>query len=274
MDFLKPSTVLDLANIRDALVRMEDTIVFNLIERSQFYSSPSVYEPNKFKIPNFKGSFLDYTLLKTEITHSELRRYEAPDELSFFKKELPKPLLPPINYPKILTSYSKEINVNNEIKEYYVNKIVPVISARKGEQLENLGSCTLCDIDCLQSISRRIHFGRFVAEAKFQQETERFKKLILDKDITGLNEAITNQAVEDKILVRLIEKGKAYGTDPTLKYSQNIQSKVRPKLLAQIYKDWIIPLTKQVEIDYLLRRLEEPDTFETESAEEGDDSAA
>ena len=33
---MKPETVLDLANIRQALVRMEDTIVFDLIERSQF----------------------------------------------------------------------------------------------------------------------------------------------------------------------------------------------------------------------------------------------
>ena len=54
---MKPETVLDLANIRQALVRMEDTIVFDLIERSQFFSSPSVYEKNKYNIPNFDGTF-------------------------------------------------------------------------------------------------------------------------------------------------------------------------------------------------------------------------
>lgn len=80
---MKPETVLDLANIRQGLVRMEDTIVFDLIERSQFFSSPSVYE-NKFSIPNFDGTFLDWALLQMEIAHSQIRRYEAPDETPFF----------------------------------------------------------------------------------------------------------------------------------------------------------------------------------------------
>lgn len=257
MDFLKPETVLDLANIRDALVRMEDTIIFNFLERSQYFSSPSVYEAGKFNIPDFKGSFLDWTLLNLEKVHSQVRRYESPDEVPYFPEEILAPLLPSINYPRILASYADEVNINALIKENYIEHIVPLISAGEGEQQENLGSCTVCDIDNLQALSRRIHFGKFVAEAKFQNEREKYTKLIQDRDIKGIEEAITNSAVEEKILLRLIEKGKAYGVDPTLKFSQNIQSKVSPEYLAKIYKDWVIPLTKRVEVDYLLRRLEE-----------------
>ena len=40
--------------------------------------------------------------------------------------------------------------------------------------------------------------------------------------------------------------------------------------LVQIYKDWIIPLTKEVEVQYLLRRLEEPSTFEEALEAEAD----
>ncbi|KAH3680287.1 hypothetical protein WICPIJ_008345 [Wickerhamomyces pijperi] len=257
MDFLKPETVLDLANIRDALVRMEDTIIFNFLERSQYFSSPSVYELGKFEIPNFQGSFLDWTLMNLERVHSQVRRYESPDEVPFFPDEILPPLLPSINYPKILASFSDEININDLIKENYIEHIVPLISTGSGEQPENLGSCTVCDIDNLQALSRRIHFGKFVAEAKFQNEREKYTKLIQEKDIAGIEEAITNSAVEERILLRLIEKGKAYGVDPTLKFSQNAQSKVSPEYLAKIYKDWVIPLTKKVEVDYLLRRLEE-----------------
>jgi chorismate mutase len=251
--------VLDLQNIRDALVRMEDTIIFNFIERSQFFTSPSIYQVNKFQIPDFEGSFLDWALLNMEKIHSQLRRYESPDEVPFFPKEILEPLLPSINYPKILAFYADEININDMIKENYIEHIVPLISAGNGEQPENLGSCSTCDIDNLQALSRRIHFGKFVAEAKFQNEREKYTKMILEKDVAGIEAAITNSAVEERILERMVEKGKAYGTDPTLKWSQNPQSKVNAEYLAKIYKDWVIPLTKKVEVDYLLRRLEDDD---------------
>jgi chorismate mutase len=259
MDFMKKETVLDLNNIRQALVRMEDTIVFALIERSQFYSSPSVYERNKYKFKGFDGSFLDWALIQMEIAHSQIRRYEAPDQIPFFPEVMLPSILPPINYPKILANYSDEINENQEIMRYYVENIVPKISCKIGDQPENSGSVSVSDIECLQAISRRIHFGKFVAEAKYQNDKPSYIKLILAKDGAGIEKSITNAAVEEKILQRLVEKGISYGTDPSLKYSQNPQSKVNPEAIARLYKEWIIPLTKKVEVDYLLRRLEDED---------------
>ena len=63
---------------------------------------------------------------------------------------------------------------------------------------------------------RRIHFGKFVAESKFQQETEKMVKLIKDGDRKGIEEAITNAKVEKKILERLRLKARTYGTDPSI----------------------------------------------------------
>jgi chorismate mutase len=71
MDFLKSDTVLNLDNIRSGLIRMEDTIVFNLIERAQFYETPSIYDAGKIPIPDFDGSFLDWVILETEKMHSK-----------------------------------------------------------------------------------------------------------------------------------------------------------------------------------------------------------
>lgn len=84
----------------------------------------------------------------------------------------------------------------------------------RGETQENYGSAATCDVHCLQALSRRIHFGKFVAEAKFQQETERFVKLIKANDRKGIDEAITKPEVELKVLERLALKAKTYGTDP------------------------------------------------------------
>ncbi|GEQ67572.1 hypothetical protein JCM33374_g1237 [Metschnikowia sp. JCM 33374] len=260
MNFKDPSTVLDLNNIRASLVRMEETIVFGLIERSQFFSSPSVYQPNKYNIEGFDGSFMEWLLLQTERMHSQVRRYEAPDETPFFPEELLKPLLPPIDYPKVLASYSDEINVNKDIMDFYVAHIVPQVACEKGDQNQNSGSVSLCDVECLQALSRRIHFGKFVAEAKYRGDPALYKKLILARDVAGIEASITNQAVEDKILLRLKEKCEAYGTDPSLKYSQNQQkAKVDPELIVHLYKQYVIPLTKKVEVEYLLRRLEDED---------------
>lgn len=256
MDFTKRDTVLDLNNIREQLVRMEDTIVFNLIERAQFFASPSVYDPNKIPIPNFDGCFLDWLMMETEKTQSKIRRYEAPDEVPFFPDHLEDTILPPVQYPKVLASYHKEINVNADIKKYYIERIVGAVAAQQGDQPENVGSCAIADMECLQAISRRIHFGKFVAESKYQSEKEKFTALIKARDADGIDEAITNSAVERKVLDRIRSKTESYAA-PVLRWSTKVQGNISGDTIEGIYKDCIIPLTKKVEVDYLLRRLEE-----------------
>lgn len=254
---MHPETVLDLGNIREALVRMEDTIVFDLIERSQFFSSPLVYLKNTIKVQGFDGLFLEWLLLQLERIHSQVRRYEAPDEVAFFPDQLLPPLLPSLNYPKVLALYYRDVNVNSDIYKFYVENIVPEVACAAGEQQENSGLVAVCDVEALQALSRRIHFGKFVAEAKYQADKEGYRKLILARDVEGIERSITNAAVEAKILERLVVKCDSYGVDPSLRYSQKSQSKVKLSVIAQLYKEYVIPLTKKVEVDYLLRRLED-----------------
>ncbi|RKP28421.1 chorismate mutase [Metschnikowia bicuspidata] len=261
MDFLKPETVLNLTNIRQSLTRMEDTIVFSLIERSQFFMLPSIYIPNKYQIPGYNGSFMEWLLLETERMHSQVRRYKAPDEMAFFPHKLLQPILPCVSYPQVLAPYSSEINYNTEILEYYVKKIVPEVSCGEGDQEENSGSVAVCDVECLQALSRRIHFGMFVAEAKYRADPVLYDRLIATRDVDGIMSSITNSAVEQQIVDRVRSKCEAFGTDPSLRYSQKQQQKVNPELLVHLYRDYVIPLTKKVEVDYLLRR--RPDSLGT-----------
>ncbi|AET38960.1 chorismate mutase ARO7 Ecym_3477 [Eremothecium cymbalariae DBVPG len=254
MDFLKPETVLNLDNIRRELIRMEDTIIFNFIERSYFPTCPAVYtaKHKAVPIPGFQGSFLDWALLHMELVHSQLRRFESPDQTPFFPGEILKPILPPIDYPQILGDYANGVNYNETIKANYIEKIVPLLSKTDGDSFENLGSVAMCDLDCLQALSRRIHFGKFVAEAKFRANKEKYTQLIIDRDIKGIVATITNNAVEQAILNRLKLKAEVYGVDPS---DKNGDKKVTPEYLVRIYKEFVIPLTKEVEVDYLLRRL-------------------
>lgn len=260
MDLLDSESALDLANIRYQLIRLEDTIIYYLIERVQFPLNASIYKPGAVEIPNYDGSFMDWMLEQQETVYAQVRRYQAPDEYPFFPDRLPQPFLAPLSYPKLL--HPNTVNINDKIKETYIKHILPEACIRagpdRGEAKENYGSSAVADVSCLQALSRRIHFGKFVAEAKFRKDPEGFTKMIKEKDIAGLEAAITNEAVEKQVLKRLELKARTYGTDPSEKDSGVSPLKINVKAVVNMYRDWVIPQTKEVEIDYLLQRLDEP----------------
>ncbi|KAF2205470.1 chorismate mutase [Delitschia confertaspora ATCC 74209] len=256
IDLSDASKALDLANIRFQLIRLEDTITFHLIERVQFPLNQSMYIPGGIKIPNSNFSFFEWMFREQERLHSLIRRYQSPDEYPFFPDVLETPILKPLHYPQIL--HPNDITVNDKIKDFYINHILPATCAQFGrpdraEQQENYGSAAVEDVACLQALSRRIHFGKFVAEAKFQKETERFVKLIKTEDRKGIDEAITDAAVERKVLERLRLKAKTYGTDPDSGVDSPV--KINVEAVVAMYKDYVIPLTKEVEVEYLMERL-------------------
>lgn len=256
IDLSDASKALDLANIRFQLIRLEDTITFHLIERVQFPLNKTIYVPGGVDIGNSSLSLFDWMLREQERLQSLVRRYQSPDEYPFFPDALQEPILAPLEYPRIL--WPNNVVVNSQLKDCYINHILPVACIQtgredRGESRENYGSAATCDVLTIQALSRRIHFGKFVAEAKFQKEPERFAKLIKDEDRKGIDEAITNAAVEQKVLERLRLKAKTYGTDPDL--GANGSAKVNADAVVAMYKDWVIPLTKEVEVEYLMQRL-------------------
>lgn len=63
---------LSLERIRSILTRLEDTIIFSLIERAQFAHNPRIYDRHVFKELEdlgFKGSWLEWFLKETEAFH-------------------------------------------------------------------------------------------------------------------------------------------------------------------------------------------------------------
>lgn len=184
----------------------------------QFPLNATIYKPGGVKIPNSDLSLFDWMLREQERLQSLVRRYQSPDEYPFFPDALQKPILEPLDYPIIL--HTNDVDVNQELKRKYIDTILPRVCQKfgredRGERQENYGSSATCDVSCIQALSRRIHFGKFVAESKFQKETNKMVALIRAGDRKGIDAAITNQAVEDKVLERLRLKAKTYGTDPS-----------------------------------------------------------
>ncbi|KAH6687764.1 chorismate mutase [Plectosphaerella plurivora] len=265
IDLNDASKALDLDRIRYQLIRLEDTITFHLIERAQFPLNKPIYIPGALSIPDTNLSFMNWYLREQEKLQSLIRRYESPDEYPFFPDAVQKSILRPLNYPRIL--HPNDVDVNDKIRAFYVDSFLPAVCADfgrsedRGESQENYGSSATCDIACLQALSRRIHFGKFVAESKFLSERARFVALIKAEDRAGIDAAITNAAVEKKVLERLRLKVMTYGTDPSVGPAGVPEG--RPKIDADavvaMYKDFVIPLTKEVEVEYLMQRLEESD---------------
>ncbi|RKP37249.1 chorismate mutase [Dimargaris cristalligena] len=266
MDLLKTQTQLSLSELRNTLIRLEDTIIFGLIERAQFKSNDIIYQQGAFHFDNgFTGSFLEYLIWELEKAHAKVRRYQSPDEYPFTPADhqppLPAPILPALDYPPIL--HPNHININAQILTMYTASLIPQACAPGDDS--NYGSSATKDVECLQNLSKRIHYGKFIAESKFQdpQYHDQYVQLIKARDAKGIYQLLTNEAVERKLLRRLRRKATIYGQDiddddATATATANAAgpSKISPDVVVDLYEKYVIPLTKQVEVDYLLQRLD------------------
>jgi chorismate mutase len=220
----------------------------------------NIYIPGAVPIPDSNLSFMDWYFQEQEKLQSLIRRYESPDEVPFFPSAVQKPILQGLDYPPIL--HANTVNVNNQIKAFYTERFLPAVCpdfgrGDRGASQENYGSSATCDIACLQALSRRIHFGKFVAESKFRTETDRFTQLIKAGDREGIGAAITKPAVEKQVLERLKLKVQTYGTDPSANGAapDTPQGKINVEAVVSMYRDFVIPITKEVEVEYLMQRL-------------------
>lgn len=249
------SDILTLASIRDSLIRQEDSIIFSLIERAQYKLNSPTYDANRFAIPGFEGSLIEFMLKETESLHAKVRRYHSPDEHPFFPKEIPEPLLPPLQYPQILHPFAATININPSIWKLYFDELLPNFTIEGDDG--NYGSTAVCDVLCLQALSKRIHYGKFVAEAKFRESPELFRSAIHAQDEDALMRIITFEEVEAKVQRRVEQKARTYGQEIDLDSSDlSPQYKIEPSQVAHLYGKWVMPLTKKVQVEYLLHRLD------------------
>jgi chorismate mutase len=237
---------LKLENIRSNLIRQEETIIFSFIERAQFAINKKIYIDDELKIPDYNGPFMFFLLYETEKIHSLVRRYTAPDEHPF-SKNLPAPYLTDMNYEWPIKK--NNININNRILEIYISSIIPLIC--KNSDDSNYGSAAVCDVIALQALSKRIHYGKFVAEVKYLNNKNKYDENIINHESKKIMELLTDRKVENEVLERVKIKASTYGQDPL---DKKHDFKVKPEIIQQIYSNWIIPLTKEVELLYLLER--------------------
>lgn len=63
---------LTLESIRYSLIRQEDSIIYNLLERAQYCYNADTYDPNAFSMDGFRGSLVEYMVRETEKLHARV----------------------------------------------------------------------------------------------------------------------------------------------------------------------------------------------------------
>ncbi len=154
--------------------------------------------------------------------------------------------------------HPNDVNVNASILSLYIRSIVPritrhatlalatrkraqgVLGDNEFEDDGNYGSAATIDVEVLQAISRRVHYGailcflflpingrlilfylffcplyagKFVSESKFRSDPAAFIPHILKPNPEALAALITKPEVERKLLQRVRNKAKLYGQD-------------------------------------------------------------
>ncbi|KAL4307683.1 hypothetical protein HN51_042068 [Arachis hypogaea] len=246
--------VYTLDSVREALIRQEDTIVFGLIERAKFLMNSRTY--GREEIPGFAGSLAEFVVKNTEAVQAKVGRYNNPEENPFFPENLPPSLVPSYSFTQFLHPKAASININKSIWKIYFDELLPsfVASGDDGNYAQTAAS----DLSLLQAISRRIHYGKFVAEVKFRESAQQYESLIRAEDKGGLMKLLTFESVEETVRKRVEKKAMVFGQNVTLNNGddKNVTYKVDPSVAANLYKNWIIPLTKDVQVEYLLHRLD------------------
>lgn len=92
--------------------------------------------------------------------------------------------------------------------------------------------------------------GMFVSESKFRSQPADFIPHILTPNPPALLALITKPAVEAALLRRLDKKARWYGAElgPEGDPVPERGAKVRPEEVVRLYEEYIIPLTKDVEV--------------------------
>ncbi|MBA0774251.1 hypothetical protein Gotri_009472 [Gossypium trilobum] len=248
---------LTLESVRDSLIRQEDSIVFSLIERAKFPLNAPTYDPSYFSMPASYGSLVELVVKQTEAVQAKAGRYENPEEHPFFPDDLPPSQVPPHTYPRVLNPAAVFVNVNKKIWDVYFNKLLPLFVAPGDDG--NYASTAARDLECLQVLSRRIHYGKLVAEVKFRDEWKHYEPAIRARDKKTLMDLLTAPAVEKAVKKRVAKKASIFGQEVKVGEDSDENKgkyKVDPAVVSRFYGDWVIPLTKDVEVQYLLHRLD------------------
>jgi len=241
--------ILRLDDIAACLESLEDTIVYKLLDRAQFKQNSVIYTDGLSNyVESNMMSLFDIRLRLQEEIDSKFGRFLDPSEKPFTKKlPLPKREFTypgAYSFPKI----KSRINLTHKIKQSYLRSVK--ILCGSGDD-GHYGSSVELDVYALQAISRRVHLGAiYIAESKYQERPQFYYPLIMSRNVEMILKALTRKEKEDEIINRMVNK---LASVQAL-INKQTRHTVEKDVIVHIFRDMIIPITKEGEVRYLLNK--------------------
>lgn len=245
---------LDLSLIAAHLEGLEETIIHRLIDRAQFAANPTAYAKGE---SGFSGagekSLFDMRLRYQEEMDAAFGRYYVPEERPFHRDLPPSRRTVRLPESPLAVDDWNLVNVTPALTTGYLGFLPLLCAGAPGVPDDDgqYGSSVEHDVLAIQAIARRVHFGAlYVAESKYRIEPEAFDSLIESDDRDGVVSRITRPEVEQRILRRVADK--VDYIQATI--NETVRRKVDSSLVLDLYRDLIIPMTKDGEVRYLFNR--------------------
>ena len=240
---------LDLNLIAAHLEGLEETIIHRLVDRAQFRANALAYEAGKSGF----GTAGDESLFGLRLRYHEemdavFGRFVVPEERPFHRSLPPPSRSVSLPESPLRIADLDFVNLTTEIVDGY-NDLIPRFCPNGDDG--QYGSSVEHDVMAIQALGRRIHFGAlYVAESKYRSMPGEYQKAIDSGDRDVLVQLLTRPEVEARILGRVREK--VDYVQATLNTS--VRTRVDPEIVMALYKEMIIPLTKEGEVRYLMAR--------------------
>lgn len=121
----------------------------------------------------------------------------------------------------------------------YLHALLPVLCEPGTDPGQ--AECLSADGACLDALARRLALSVHVATRKREALPEALQTALGTGDPGRVEEAITYPSVEAEVIARVKARAAARTADPTI-----------PDRIARLYADWIIPLSRKIQVHGLL----------------------
>lgn len=150
---------------------------------------------------------------------------------------------PPAGLDVLATGYAKSRTLAGRVqllRAPYLGVVVPRLCA-PGNAPPEREACLAADIACLNAMARRLALSVHVATRKRQALPPTLQQAIATRDPGTVEQAITNAAVEADVLARVAVHARKATVAPSTVAA-----------ITQLYRDWLIPLSRKIQVHDLL----------------------
>lgn len=134
------------------------------------------------------------------------------------------------------------------LRAQYVENIVPLLCAEGRD--DEARKCIALDTTLLDAVARRLHIATLVAARKLDEEPARVAALA-----RGGHEAIEAAVVRPSVEATVLRRVETLAAEMQGRADPTQDPSAAAGLMAALYRTWILPLSREVQREYLLRRI-------------------